>query len=536
MATVNPTEFGKFRSYLWPIHRHELKKFLPMLLIFFLIAFNYNLLRASKDALVVTAKASGAEAIPFIKVWAILPMALLITLVFTRLSNKFSREKVFYWMVGIFLGFFFLFTFVLYPAKGVLHPHDTADKLQEILPAGFKGMIAIFRNWTLTAFYVMSELWGTAIMSVLFWGFANEVTNVREAKRYYGMLGIGANISGIIAGQATIFLSSNIYRNWIPYGSEAWEQSVLFINCAFLLTGTLILITFRYLNRQIHQDSSITKEEREAPSKFKMSLRKNFQYLAQSKYLICIAAIVLAYNLGINLIEVVWKNQIKQLYPSPNDYNQYMGQVTIGMGVLATLTSIFLTGNIIRRTSWTFSAMIPAMIMLVTGGAFFAILLSETFGLSSIAMVFSLTPLTLSVFFGALQNCMARASKYTLFDATKEISFIPLSKECKLKGKAAIDGVGSRLGKSGGSFIHQGLLLVFATVSASTPYIAGIFFLVMAGWVIAVVSLGKQFNARIAQTQEVPATAPPAPDISSEQAAPAESRSEEEEAEQEALV
>jgi len=184
-------KFGKIRSFLWPIHSSELSKFIPMLVVFFLIAFNYNVLRAAKDTLIVTAPASGAEAIPFIKVWAILPMALVMTYVFTKLSNKHSTEKVFYLMMCIFLGFFALFTFVLYPLREVLHPHAFADKLATILPHGFKGLIAMIRNWTLTSFYVMAELWGTAILSVLFWGFANEVTTVHEAKRFYALFGVG---------------------------------------------------------------------------------------------------------------------------------------------------------------------------------------------------------------------------------------------------------------------------------------------------------------------------------------------------------
>ncbi|MEL7431935.1 MAG: Npt1/Npt2 family nucleotide transporter, partial [Chlamydiota bacterium] len=75
MEKREEASFGRIRSFLWPIHAHELKKFLPMFLIFFLIAFIYNLLRASKDTMIITAKASGAEAIPFIKVWFMLPMA-----------------------------------------------------------------------------------------------------------------------------------------------------------------------------------------------------------------------------------------------------------------------------------------------------------------------------------------------------------------------------------------------------------------------------------------------------------------------------
>jgi hypothetical protein len=222
-------EFGKWRSFFWPIHRGELRKFLPMFFMFFLISFNYNALRACKDSLVVTAPQSGAEAIPFIKVWAILPGAFLLTFLFTRLANRFSREQVFYWMMALFLGFFTVFTFVLFPAQEFLHPTGMADTLQGMLPAGFKGFIAMFRNWTFTLFYVMSELWGTAILSVLFWGFANEVTNVGEAKRFYGLLMIGANIAGIFSGQASVYLSALPFLSWLPYGKCSWDQSILFL-------------------------------------------------------------------------------------------------------------------------------------------------------------------------------------------------------------------------------------------------------------------------------------------------------------------
>ena len=102
----NTLNFGKIRSLLFPIHLSELPKFIPMFLIFFLIAFNYNLLRATKDTLIVTTSTSGAEAIPFIKVWGLLPMAFLMTYIFTKLSNKYSIEKVFYIILTIFLVFF----------------------------------------------------------------------------------------------------------------------------------------------------------------------------------------------------------------------------------------------------------------------------------------------------------------------------------------------------------------------------------------------------------------------------------------------
>lgn len=63
--------------------------------MFFLISFNYNALRAYKDSMVITAENSGAEAIPFIKLWAILPSAFLLTFLFTRLANRFTRKRCF---------------------------------------------------------------------------------------------------------------------------------------------------------------------------------------------------------------------------------------------------------------------------------------------------------------------------------------------------------------------------------------------------------------------------------------------------------
>ncbi len=479
-----------------------------MLFMFFFISFNYNALRAYKDSMVVTAPESGAEAIPFIKVWAILPSAILLTYLFTRLANRFSREKVFYIMMSLFLAFFFIFTFFLFPAQDYLHPTALADKMQALLPDGFKGLIAIFRNWTFTLFYVMSELWGTAILTVLFWGFANEVTSVGEAKRFYGLLAIGANIAGIFSGQASIYFSGNIFLPWLPYGKDAWSQSVLFLNCSIIVSGLITIAIFRWLNRHVVRPSENAQPQHLKPVKVKMSMRKNFAYLAKSKYLICIALVVLTYHIAMNLIEVVWKNQIKQIYPNPSEYNVYMGEVMTLMGILATITAIFVTGNVIRRFSWTAAALIPAIITLLAGSGFFAFVIFQYSEINWLAAFLGSTPLMLSVSLGSLQNCLSRASKYTLFDATKEMTFIPLSNESKLKGKAAIDGVGSRLGKSGGSVIHQGLLLFFSTVAASTPYVAAIFLVVVLVWVLAVVSLGKQFDSLVEENEklEIPDT------------------------------
>lgn len=62
--------------------------------------------------------------------------------------------------------------------------------------------IAIVQNWTFCAFYVMAELWGSVVISVLFWGFANAIMTVKEAKQFYSFFGLGANVALVFSGQA----------------------------------------------------------------------------------------------------------------------------------------------------------------------------------------------------------------------------------------------------------------------------------------------------------------------------------------------
>ena len=437
------------KKLFWPIMASEYKRFIPMLVIYSLIVFNYSLLKTTKDALIVTAKHSGAATIPFIKVWAILPMALLSTLIFTRLANKYSKEKVFTIMITGFLTFFFTFAFFLYPNQDFFHPNALANNLQEALPKGCLGLIAVFRNWTFTLFYVMCELWGTMIMTVLFWGFANEVTSVKEAGRFYAILGVGANIATIIAGQAGIFFCGTFLHSHLNIATDRWSFSLMTIISIIIITGILILFLYKRLNIQITPSSSKDNIASKKNSKnTKMGLRKNFAYLAKSKYLICIALIVLAFNVALTMIEVVWKDQVHQLYPYAADYSSYMGSVMTYIGILSTIFSIFICGQVVRKFGWTTSAYVTPVILLISASLFFLFYLGKSSQLAlTIAGALGSSPLVIITFLGSFQNCFSRAAKFTFFDVTKEMAFIPLSSECKLKGKAAIDGVGSRLGK-----------------------------------------------------------------------------------------
>lgn len=488
-------EFGKWRSFFWPIHSFELKKVLPMFLMFFCISFNYTILRDTKDTLIVTAPGSGAEAIPFIKVWLVVPCAVLFMLIYAKLSNILSKQALFYAIISPFIVFFALFATVLYPLKEVLHPNELADSLQAALPQGFMGMVAIFRNWTYALFYVLAELWGSVMLSLMFWGFANDISKVHEAKRFYALFGIGANIALLVSGPAIILVSD--IRRKIPEGVDAWGVSINLLMSMVVVAGVVIMATYWWINKYVITDprffdANETKQQKK--EKPKMSITESFAYLCRSPYMGCLAILVIAYGIAINIVEVTWKSQLKLQYPNANDYSAFMGFFSTITGAVTVLMMLFVGGNVIRRFGWGTAALITPIVLLITGICFFGLVLFRD-DLGGLISALGTTPLMLAVVIGMTQNIMSKSAKYSLFDPTKEMAYIPLDREQKMKGKAAIDVVGARLGKSGGSFIQQGLLVAFGSMAAITPYLAGVLVVVILAWIFGAKALNRQFLA-----------------------------------------
>jgi ATP:ADP antiporter, AAA family len=495
MSKTATAEFGKWRSFFWPIHAFELKKVLPMFLMFFCISFNYTILRDTKDTLIVTAPGSGAEAIPFIKVWLVVPCAILFMLIYAKLSNILNKQALFYTVTIPFLIFFALFATVLYPNREFLHPTAAADNLQAMLPQGLMGLVAIFRNWTFAAFYVLAELWGSVMLSLLFWGFANEITRVGEAKRFYALFGIGANVALLVSGPAIVFVSD--IRRKVPEGVDAWGISLNLLMSMVVVAGIVVILTYWWINRCVLTDARFydsSEQVKKKKDKPKLSIKDSLLYLAKSPYILCLAILVIAYGVAINIIEVTWKSQLKLQFPNSNDYSTFMGWFSFATGFVTVLMMLFVGGNVIRKFGWGRAAQITPIVLLITGAIFFALVIFRG-KLGGAIAALGTTPLFMAVIVGMVQNIMSKSCKYSLFDPTKEMAYIPLDQEQKVKGKAAIDVVGARLGKSGGSIIQQGLLVAFGTIGAMTPYLAAVLAAIVIAWIIAARSLNRQFVA-----------------------------------------
>jgi AAA family ATP:ADP antiporter len=499
----NDIPFSRLRNFFWPIHNHEAKKFLPMTFMMFFVLFNYTVLRNTKDALVVTSV--GPEVIPFLKGVIIMPCAILFVTLYAKMTNVVTRETLFYSGIWMFLIFFLIFALFLYPYRDVLHPSPEFVALMKERFPNFQHLISVFAVWTLSLFYVFSELWGTIVLGLLFWQFANQITKTYEAKRFYAMFGFLGHCALIVAGVSIKYFCA-LQRSIAP-GVDSCSSYLNALVFTVVISGSSIMLIYRWMQKNVltnplyyDETQSKAKSNEQKP---KYSLTESFKHVVTSKYIGFITVLVLGYGICNNLAGLIWKKQLKLQYPDPISYGDFMGDFSIATGI-ATVTLIFFFKGIVAKFGWFRGAIITPLVLAVTGSLFFSFILFGDILAPLTTGLFGFTPLFLAVLIGSTQQVLSKCSKYSMFDPTKEMAYIPLDEELKVKGKAAVDVIGHSFSKASGGYISGGLLVLTAASDLMfvSPYLMTIFAIVLTVWFLAVFQLNKLYTTLVSQEQD----------------------------------
>ncbi len=488
MAIVQSNLFkSKLRTIFWPIHNHELRKFIPMCGLMFCVLFNQNILRILKDSILISE--ISAEVVSFTKVYCVTPAAALFVIVYAKMLNHFSFEKIYYYLTAFFVGFFIIFAFIIYSNIHIFHINSNSlEQVMETYPH-FKWYIALIGNWGYVAFYTLSELWPNIFYVLLFWQFANEITTTEEAKRFYTLFSLFGNSSLVFVGLLMMNLSSD--NTIAKYFLTVSDNKITLIRISISLvvfSAIIACLLVRFLTKNISTNSMFyvntigtrfTKDD--------IGLVKSFKYIIKSKYLWLMLICSAAFGLSMNLIEAVWKAKIKELYPTVNTYAKFNSLYILWTGV-AIMVMTIIGNNIMRSHGWFVAAIIPPIIMMITGILFFILIVFDHQVLSVFDSSILMTPLALAVSIGALQNILVKGTKYSLWDTSKEMLYIPLNQELKTKGKAAVDVISSKIGKSSSGLMQSVVftLVPTATFSSISPFLMMVFIIVCIIWIHSV--------------------------------------------------
>jgi AAA family ATP:ADP antiporter len=488
-------QFKRIKDTIFPIETWELKKFLPLAFMMMLTIYVYSVLRGAKDTILINDL--GAEMISVVKLFGVLPSAIIFLVIYSKVANLFSRDKVFY-IFSTFFGLFFLsYALYLYPNRVSLHIDLNSDGFAY---AAIKNPLKIIEDWVICSFYIFSELWGSIMLSLLFWQFANFITPVTQAKRFYSLLGLLGQAGLIAAGSVTTYISRAFSDASSKEAAEAaWQLSLNYIIATVCVSVILLMGIYYWMQHSVltdkrHYDPELMESSsNNKKKKAKLSLVESFKYIFTSKYIGCIAILVIGYGVSINLVEGAWKSALRLQFPLKNDYSAYMGNYFTWLGI-CTVISMLVGVNVLRRFSWFTGAILTPLILGVTGVVFFGVFIFRD-DVEPLFSSFGISALLIAITFGTIQNVLSKAVKYSLFDPTKEMAYIPLDDELKTKGKAAVDVVGARFGKSGGALIQ---FVLVSVTNLSINDLAGAFFvifgIIVLGWLYGVRELSREFE------------------------------------------
>lgn len=266
------------------------------------------------------------------------------------------------------------------------------------------------------ALYIFVEIAG-GLLIVSFWTYANEIFTSREAKRLFGIIGAGAVLSNVAAGGLTKLIVHSI----------GTENLLIICVIALLLAALIIIITSRSAESVNIIPSS---EQKKATNPF-----RDIVNIFSEDYTRKIALIVIAMAIVITSVDYQFKILAKQSFTKENSLTEFLAIFVFGTGIIACLIQFFITSRFVNKY-----------------GIFAALFILPIF----IGMGLSIYIFYAALFAIGISQASNYMFRYTIWDSTFQMLYIPIPARKRNSSKAIIDGVFKQISNG-----LAGLILIF---------------------------------------------------------------------------
>jgi ATP:ADP antiporter, AAA family len=413
----------------------------------------YTIVRDLKDVLLITS--CGAEAVPFMKTWVNFPLSVLFMCFFTKLCDiNLKQDRIYRIMYLSVFSTYMILGYFLYPIQGILSPFPNISLILFV----YKTPLLILNNWVSALFYALSTIWGSTILTLLFWLTANNYVKKDSAKIIYPLFGFLSNISLTLCGIITRYLG-DMYRN-------DWILNVQSLMIVVFIFGIIHMLCYEILVRNYSITNNIDFKPKK---KSNVSVFESIKKVLTIPFVMYMVMLLACYGSASNLIDTVWKYNIHQYYHNPSDYSKLMGSISTYKGIFCMFTML-LSSFVLKYIPYKVTIMITPILMSLMGVIFF--IMSLTTHNSYIIIIY-----------GAIITIVTKSIKYAFFDPNKEITYMYMDDDVKTKGKATIDVLSNSVGKSGTSLILQFMILMYGSIINMIPYMMVIFTCVSIIWI-----------------------------------------------------
>ncbi len=310
-------------------------------------------------------------------------------------------------------------------------------------------------GWLYAAFYVWVGMLGVLAPTQI-WTLANHLLTTREAKRIFGMVAGGGILGWIFGG----YLSKTVAQ------ASGVESLLLAMAGLLIICSAVVAVVSRRGKLRLDPGKDTTAGIAGTGQK---DLQKSILYLFSSPYLRAIAAVICLSNLATTVTAWQFKAVAQQFSVGKEALAIFFGNFYSYAGVLALLFQLLLTTRLLRRFGIGFMLLVLPVVVLA----------------GSVGLLIWGTVAAALFLRGGDQ-----VLRYSVWQSTTELLYLPLPSRVKLRAKWFIDTVVWRLGDGLAALV----VLIFAAQLRWTPQqISWIAILLILGWLAAAYVAGKQY-------------------------------------------
>lgn len=255
-----------------------------------------------------------------------------------------------------YLPYVYLGVAVLVPLVGILYLQlKKRIPFRYLLPLSFGfifcievlfRLILVIPEWNFPALAIMVWFEIEFMLSGLaFWSLCNQLLDVRQGKRLFGVIGSGEVLAIVIAGTSTRYLAPLL-------GS---------LNLLFLsLAGTAVSFFFNFtIAKQWMKEEKVAIQDSNNSSK-----TSNTKTTSDPIYLQGIFLLALFSLLGYYFVDNMFQKQAGSQYPNPEDLAIFFGQFLAFAGGMSFLLRMFIVAPLLNRYGLNLGLLAPPLLVL----------------------------------------------------------------------------------------------------------------------------------------------------------------------------
>ncbi len=364
----------------------------------------------------------GADQLPFVWIGTALTMAIFIG-IYHRLVERCSR-------VALVLGSCLLLALALVIFRILLNS---------------PGPVLA------TCFYIFVDIL-SVLMVEQFWSLTNSIYSTREGKSWYGYIGTGGLVGGVLGGGASALLLKH----------TALQTADLLLVAAGII---LLLFLLTWLMGRLGLYCEVEDHGQG------VEYTGGWQALKKSRFLLLITALLLLSQLASPLIEFQFMKTVEASYRVMDQRTSFLSLFFSIMGTVSILVNLLLTPLIHR------------VFGVITG------LLIQPLAITLCTLSFMFAPGLLLI---AAAKIGDRGLSYSINRASKELLYVPIDSVLIYQAKAWIDMFGYRLFKIFGAV----LILIFSrwiSPPLSLPQLSWLVLGICTLWLLVLLVLRKEY-------------------------------------------